>query len=246
MARPADLIHLISATAFVSSGAVMATLSRPAPPTPLPIAFEALTYDMVGPGPEIPLPDLVRLYVQPQNAVMWALLVVLWLLVLVDAIGRYLEPGDASRTGAPLSVALLSGAVWPWLQDASPLAGAGGALLMLGASLVAAIRAQGQRRPGPGFMAGWSLTLSLGAIAMLISTPLGLSTAQTAVVAMLPSALLGMAAQGRLGRSIAFAVAVIWAFCAVAVTTMGTGSGVALAAIIGTSGMGVALVRAAT
>ena len=76
--------------------------------------------------------------------------------------------------------------------------------------------------------------------------PLLLTTPQTAILAILPGSVIGMIAQERLQRSLAFSIAIIWAFCAVAITTMASSPGVALAAIIGISGMGVVLVRAAT
>ena len=246
MARMSEKIYLVSATTFVASSAVLATLGRPAPPIVPPIAFEALPDGMMGRLADLPAATLPQLYIQPQNAVMWLLLIVLWLLLLADAIGQYLDPSDRNRACPPLSLALLTGAVWPWLVGVSTAGAAIGAMLMLAASLLATVRARGQRRPGPGFLAGWSLTLGTAMLATLAAAPIGLNTPQTAILAILPSALIGMFAQEWLGRSIAFAVATIWAFCAVAVTTMGTSPGVALAAIIGISGMGVVLVRAAT
>ncbi|TBN39423.1 hypothetical protein EYE42_10370 [Paracoccus subflavus] len=241
-----EKIYLASATAFVASSAVLATLGRPPMPVVPPLTFETLPDGMMGPLADLPMATLPQLYIQPQNAVMWLLLVVLWLLLLADAVGQYLDPSDQNRVWPPLSLALLTAAIWPWLVGISTTAAMIGAMLMLAASLTAAVRARGQRRPGPGFMAGWSLTLGTATLATLATEPIGLSTSQTAIVAILPSALIGMFAQEWLGRSITFAVATIWAFCAVAVTTMGTSPGVALAAIIGISGMGVVLVRAAT
>ena len=117
---------------------------------------------------------------------------------------------------------------------------------MLTAALSGAIRARGQRRPAPAFLAGWSVALGTATVATLIGVPMSLTTPQTAILAILPGAVIGMIAQERLERSLGFSLAIIWAFCAVAISTMGSSPGVALAAIIGISGMGVVLVRAAT
>lgn len=248
MARVSGTIHLVSATLFVASGAVLATRARPEAEIAGPAAGELAPYAMIGPMDALPGATLSDLYLHPQNIVMWLLVVALWLLVLVDAVGQYLDPAPKGRDPVwpPLSLALVTGAIWPWLSGVSTTAALVGAALMLAASLTAAIRAKGQRRPGPGFLAGWSLTLVTAALATLAALPFGLSTSQTAIVAILPGALIGMFAQEWIGRSIAFAGAMIWAFCAVAVTTMGSSPGVALAAILGISAMGVVLVRAAT
>lgn len=248
MARVSEKTYLASATAFVASSAALAIRGRPEPEIAAAAMLDLSPYGMIAPPQDLPGASLPELYLQPQNLVMWLLVGVLWMLLLADAITQYLEPSDtgADPVWPPLTLALLTGAVWPWLVGVSTAAALTGAMLMLAASLLAAIRARGQRRPGPGFLAGWSLALGTATLATLAAMPFALTTPQTAIVAILPSALIGMFAQEWMGRSIAFSGAVIWAFCAVAATTMGSSPGVALAAIIGISAMGVVLVRAAT
>ncbi|MFC3628423.1 hypothetical protein ACFOM8_03090 [Paracoccus angustae] len=248
MARAAEILYLASVTIFVASSAVLATLGRPAVQIAAPILPLAHSHDPLELAAVLPVATLPQLYLQPQNPLMWALLIVLWLTLLADGIGQYLDPSDHGPHPAwlPLSFALAVGALWPWLVGLHKPLATLGALLMLTATLSGAMRARGQRRPAPGFLAGWSLALGTATLASLIGAPLDLTTPQTAIVAILPGAVIGMAAQERLDGSLGFSVAMIWAFCAVAVTTMASSPGVALAAIIGISGMGVVFVRAAT
>lgn len=248
MARAADILYLGSVTIFVASGLSLATLGRPAVQIIAPGLLQIPGHDLFGNGIAIPAATLPQLYVQPQNPLMWALLIVLWALLLLDGVGQYLDPSDHDPHPAwrPLSMALIWGAAWPWLVGFHKPLATLGALLMLTAALSGAIRARGQRRPAPAFLAGWGLALGTATVATLIGAPLSLTTPQTAILAILPGAVIGMIAQERLGRSLGFSLAMIWAFCAVAISTMGSNPGVALAAIIGISGMGVVLVRAAT
>ncbi|WEF24071.1 hypothetical protein [Paracoccus sp. S3-43] len=244
----AEILYLGSVTVFVASGLTLATLGRPAIQLAAPIRPQTLTDGPLDLARVLPTVTLPQLYVQPQNLLMWALLVTLWLMLLADAIGQYLAPSDrgSPRAWLPLSLGLIGGAVWPWLVGVHKPLATLGALLMLTAALFGAIRACGQHRPALGFLAGWSLALGTATLATLIGAPLSLTTSQTAILAILPGAVIGMVAQERLDGSLGFSLAMIWAFCAVAVTTMGSSPGVALAAIIGISGMGVVLVRAAT
>ncbi len=248
MARAADILYLGSVTIFVASGLSLATLGRPAEQIVAPGLIQGPSFDLLDLDGAITVATLPQLYVQPQNLLMWALLAVLWGLLLLDGIGQYLDPDDHGPDPAwhPLTLALAVGAAWPWLVVFHKPLATLGALLMLTAALSGAIRARGQRRPAPAFLAGWSLALGTATIATLIGAPLSLSTPQTAILAILPGAVIGMIVQDRLGRSLGFSLAMIWAFCAVAISTMGSNPGVALAAIIGISGMGVVLVRAAT
>lgn len=248
MARAADILYLGSVTIFIASSLTLATLGRPAVQIVAADFSQGPSRDAFGIGGTVPVAILPQLYIQPQNPLMWALLLTLWALLLLDGIGQYLEPSDEGPYPAwrPLSLALLGGAIWPWLVGVHKPLATLGALLMLTAALSGAIRARGQRRPAPAFLAGWGVALGTGTVATLIGAPLLLTTPQTAILAILPGSVIGMIAQERLQRSLAFSIAIIWAFCAVAITTMASSPGVALAAIIGISGMGVVLVRAAT
>lgn len=248
MGRGADIFHLGSVTIFIASGILLATLNRPGARDAAPDLSQGPVLDAFGLGPNLPVASLPQLYLQPQNPLMWVLLLTLWGLLLLDGIGQYLDPSDLGpNPAAPLlSLALLGGAVWPWLAALNKPLATLGALLMMAAALSGAIRARGQCRPAPAFLAGWSVALATATVATLIGGPLSLTTPQTAILAILPGAVIGMIGQERLGRSLGFSIAIIWAFCAVAISTMASHPGVALAAIIGISGMGLVLVRAAT
>lgn len=248
MARAADIVYLGSVAIFVTSGLLLATFGRPAAQIIAPNLSRGPDYNLFGTDAVISAATLPQLYVQPQNLLMWGLLVVLWGVLLMDGVGQYLDPDDHSPRPAwrSLSLALLAGAAWPWFVAAHGPTATLGALLMLAAALSGAIRARRQGRPAPGFFAGWSLALCTATVATLIGAPLSLTTPQTAILAILPGTMIGMIAQARLNRSLGFSLAIIWAFCAVALSTMGSNLGVALAAIVGISVMGVALVRAAT
>ena len=74
----------------------------------------------------------------------------------------------------------------------------------------------------------------------------GLSAQVVSAVAILPAAALGMAAQMWIGPSVGYSVALIWAFCGLAISTMGSDPMIALAAIIGISAMATVLIRAAS
>lgn len=248
MARVSEILYLGAVTIFVASSAVLATLGRPAVQIAAPILPQSYAHGALDFAPTVPVATLPQLYVQPQNLLMWALLVALWLTLLADGIGQYLDPSDHGPypVWRPMSLALAGGAIWPLLVGVNKPLATLGAMLMLTAALSAAIRARGQRRPAPGFLAGWSVALGTATLASLIGEPLSLTTPQTAILAILPGAMIGMIAQERLEGTLAFSMVMIWAFCAVAITTMSSSPGVALAAIIGISGMGVVLVRAAT
>lgn len=248
MARMAEIGYLGAVMVFVASGLTLATLGRPALPIAGPTLPEDFSYGPFQLDAPAQVASLPELYVQPQNPLMWSLLVMLWLLLILDGVGQYLDPSDRGPLPAwpPLTLCLVVGAIWPWIVGLSAPLATLGALLMLTGALTGALRARGQRRPAAGVLAGWCLAVGTATVATLIGAPLALNTAQTAILAILPGALIGMAVQGWLGRSISFSLAMIWAFCALAVTTMGSSPGVALAAIIGISGMGVVLVRAAT
>lgn len=247
MARIADISYVGAAAMFAVSGIVLATLPRPAVQIAAPILPQSAPSPLEL-APVLPVATLPQLYVQPQSLLMWALLIVLWAMLLGDAISQLLHPPEQRRNAAwvPLSFALMGGAIWPWLVGVNKPLATLGALLMLTAALCGAIRTRGQGRPATAFLAGWALALGTATLATLIGAPLNLSTPQTAILAILPGAVIGMIAQDRLGKSLGFSLAMIWAFCAIAITTMGSSPGVALAAIIGISGMGVVLVRAAT
>lgn len=247
MTRNGSLLHLVTAAIFVIAGlrhalfaprAVVTDSAHLAGPLlPLPVA------------PQVPIPSF---YLDPDNPLMWALLIAIWAMVLLDAVGQWIDPTDskALRDGRPrvwplIVVAVGGAALWPGLSGhpavLTVIAGTGAGLMIVGAR-----RAAGRHRPAIGFFAGWATAVASAALAQLASTQLGLPGHVIPVIAILPAAAVGMAAQLWIGPSIGYSAALIWAFCGLAISTMGTDPMIALAAILGISAMASVLVRAAS
>lgn len=254
--RFGHIAQAFSTMTFVASSFAFALHSRP---PSLPGAFDATGQQLIpislsfsDPPPAVVLPQL---YLSPENPVMWLLLILLWTLLALDVVGQILDSSDnynLSAMSAPrvtwpfLSLALLCGAIWPWMVDSDPVLVVLGALVMLVATVVAAIRTRGQKRPAIGFLAGWSTAICVAALAAWVATILNLSMPMAAALTILPGALIGMAAQDSIGQSIAYSAALIWAFFAIAMTTMGNSPITALAAIFGITAMAIVLIRAAS
>ncbi|QBX33719.1 hypothetical protein E4191_02530 [Paracoccus liaowanqingii] len=205
-------------------------------------------------GPALPsvVLSIPQIYLNPGNPLMWALLVTVWMMVLLDAVGQWLDPSDEplSRAGRPrvwplTTTAMLCAAAWPLMLDRPLLLTAATAISAICAT-VGARRAAGRHRPAVGFLAGWATAMTSAALAGLISDRFGLPLQAISALAILPGAAVGMAAQIWIGPSIGYSAALIWAFCALTVTTMGSDPMIALAAILGISAMAAVLVRAAS
>ncbi|WCR11472.1 hypothetical protein JHW45_03485 [Paracoccus stylophorae] len=245
----ARIVQLVAAAAFVVGGLVLAFRPRPVPRLSQldgidgPLFSLSLGFD--DPSRALLIPQL---YVRPENPVMWALLLAVFAAVAGDAIARSGAAPKARhmRAWPYLSIALLAGAVGPWLLKPVPMAAAG--LLLVGAVAAtgAAIRTTGQRRGAIGFLAGWMTGVASAAVAAELGRYGGFSAGQTAVLAILPAAIIGMAVQVRLARSFAYSAALIWAFCALAITTMASAPATALAATLGIAAMTAVLIRAAS
>lgn len=198
---------------------------------------------------------LPQLYLSPENPLMWALLIVLWSLLSLDAARQFFHPSESGQLSATfsqtevwplLSLALVAGAVWPWMMNSAAIPVISGAIFMMFATISVAARGRNSRRPALGFLAGWATAICIASVAAWIAHRLSLSVAQTASMAILPGALVGLAAQEWIGPSIAFPAALIWAFCAIAITTMSASPMIALAAIIAISATAIVLIRAAS
>lgn len=240
-------MHLVVAAIFVICGVIFAMqpdariitdAARLAAPLLPPVAPTSIA--------------IPHLYLNPDNLLMWMLLIAVWMMVMLDAVGQWIDPSDDEpiRAGRPrvwpmLLGALVLASVWPLLIDNSgvlTLASVAGAV----AATVGARRAAGRHRPAIGFLAGWATALASAALAELTAVQFGLSAQVVSAVAILPAAALGMAAQMWIGPSVGYSVALIWAFCGLAISTMGSDPMIALAAIIGISAMATVLIRAAS
>lgn len=189
--------------------------------------------------------ELVWLFLHPGGVVMWMLLFALLLLLAQDAVGQFLDLSHAPG-GAALVLSLIAWSIWPWLLRGVPSAGAVLALVAMVAALRAAALSAKALRPATGFLAGWSIAVAGATLAGLIGAEIGLTLQKAAIAAMLPAALIGMVWQARIGGAFSYSAALIWAFCGVAASTMASDPSVAVAAIIGTTAMTVALIRAAS
>lgn len=266
MSRLGNLIHLILSAAFVLSGVgfVLSAQDMPRlasldPPDAAMLSLAPVS-DAPLPGAAIEGLSLPQIFLDPNNLVMWALLLSIWAALMLDALGEWLEvdqttgphPRQPLRQTAgpdvrwPLAAGLAFGTIWPWLIDAAQLVAAVGAALAAAALYLATVRAAGLRRPAIGFLAGWSLCLATVMLASQVGNWLDMSLAQAAILAILPAAGFGIAGQLRLGRRIGFSVALIWAFCGLALTTMGVSPMTAIAAILGIAAMATVLIRAAS
>ncbi|MDP5307501.1 hypothetical protein [Paracoccus spongiarum] len=256
MARLGHLLQIASAAGFLASGALFA-ITRPDDPrlaSPMP-ALDALTTGL--PLPRIEGPFLPHLFLNPQNIVMWALLMSIWVAVATDALGQLTDPSEGAgrrrlaavvrlRVWPMLVPALLLAALWPWLLEPAPRIAGVMAVAAALLAFLAAWRGVAQRRPALGFLAGWSVGLASATLAAQIAAPAGMSLAQMATLAILPAAGSGVAAQILLGRGIGVSVALIWAFCGLAMTTMGVSPMTAIAAILAIVVMAAVLVSAAS
>lgn len=192
-----------------------------------------------------------RLYLQPINFLMWSLLAAVWITVALDVVGQWIDPTEQRRSAGPrvrklVLVALVAAAAAPWLFPRAPLGLAAMMALASGSAVIAAHRAAGRQRPAIGFLAGWLTAVTSAAMAALVGTQFEMPMEWVAALAILPATAFGMAAQMWIGQSIGYSAALIWAFCALAITTMSSDPTIALAAILGIAGMASVLVRAAS
>lgn len=248
MTRLGTLLQISASAIFVTAGLVYACCAAD------PLTHQ--TDDLIGPVLPHGWPSVVlsipQIYLNPGNPLMWALLVTVWMMVLLDATGQWLDPSDEPQLRAdrprvwPLTTAaMLCAAAWPLMVDQPLLLTAATAVSALCAT-VGARRAAGRHRPAVGFFAGWATAMTSAALAGLVSARFGLPLQAISALAILPGAAVGMAAQVWIGPSIGYSAALIWAFCALTVTTMGSDPMIALAAILGISAMAAVLVRAAS
>lgn len=152
---------------------------------------------------------------------------------------------------APLSVALLAGALWPWITQAHAGIAAAVAAIMMQAALVAVVR--GQRDGGSirqsaavGLFAGWATVAAHAAFASFMVQGIGVETAAAGVAAMLLCAVTGVFVQLRIGGSTSYSIGMIWALTGIAIVTINTEPMIAMSAVLGIAGMAWVLVRAAT
>lgn len=254
MVRVGNLVQTAATAIFVIAGLRFA--ARPHPPALDELASARLMGPLLPPPPQIQTAGaatIPQLYLDPVNAMMWSLLAAVLIMVLLDAAGQWIDYSDSAtlrggraRIWPLFSAALVSAALWPWLFTEHAGWLTIGTAITAMAAVAAARRGAGRQRPAIGFFAGWATAVFSAALAGFAAARLALPVQTLAALAILPGAAIGMAAQLWIGPSIGYSAALIWAFCGLAVSTMGSDPIIALAAILGISGMATVLVRAAS
>ena len=242
-----SMILVVSGLAFTDKAAPLPLLVLDSPRSSGPLLPPPLQID-----PDVAL-IIPQMYLDPVNILMWGLLIVVWGVLLLDGVGQIIDPSDNSEARQfhgpiwPLiSAAMAVAAAWPWVFGHTPelmLIGTGTTTVL---ATAAARRSAGRDRPAISFFAGWTTAVFSAALAGYASARFGLPVQALSALAILPGAAIGMAAQMWIGPSIGYCSAMIWAFCAFAITTMGSDPVVALAAVLGISAMATVLVRAAS
>lgn len=158
---------------------------------------------------------------------------------------------NAPSEHAPLALALVLGAIWPWIIHEHQATGFVMALAMLSLALTSAIRGQRdgsmiRRMQSVGMFAGWATAVTYAAFATLLNNHLGIPAVASTVAAMLMCAAAGVLVQLRLGGTFSYSVAIIWSLVGLALATMSSDATIAMVAIIGISAMAIVLVRAAS
>ncbi|MFN3525177.1 MAG: hypothetical protein ACK4YU_03735 [Paracoccus sp. (in: a-proteobacteria)] len=254
MARIGTLFHGLAAATFVGAGAVTA-FNAPPPVAPVLTLNLGSTVNLLS-SPQMAISDGARLasaYLIPDNVLMWSLLLAVWLMVVLDAVGQCIDPSEVRNrpvrhpgiwTFYAAALLIAAGASW-FLRD-SPAGLAISLALATAAAIMASRRAAGRQRPAVGFFAGWLTAVMSAALAVAASNQFAMPLPAVAAIAILPAAAIGMAAQIWIGPSIGYSAAMIWAFCGLAVSTSGSDPLIALSAIVGIAGMAIVLVRAAS
>lgn len=151
----------------------------------------------------------------------------------------------------PLILALLAGAVWPWLLVQHPVVGFALSAVTLAGTLAAALRglrlgAVVNRSSTLGFVAGWALLACLTVFAGLLQQRLGVPQTIAVGIAMLIGAMAAVSIQLRMPHRIGFSVALIWGLIGIAASTVTTNATIATATVVAIAIIAVALVRVTT
>ena len=271
MQRFSAIFASLAVMLFVISGLLFA-VSPPSQPMALPMTaastqLAAMT-SLVMPGltdaPATGALDLYSLFLRPDNLVLWGLLLAVWIALAAHALRvlhhqRLTEHDsvalhrldNAPSEHAPLALALIIGAIWPWIIREHPGPGFVMAVAMLSLALTSAIRGQRdgsliRRAQSVGMFAGWATAVTYAAFASLLNNHLGIPAVAATVAAMLMCAAAGVIIQLRLGGTFICSVAIIWSLVGLALATMSADATIAMVAIIGISAMAIVLVRAAS
>ena len=297
MERISAIFASLAVMLFIISSLMFAVSPQTAPMAlPMTAASTQLAAmtSLVMPGltdaPAVGTLDLHSLFLRPDNAILWILLIAVWVALAAHALGVLQrqrltdragaaaerarpvasglaadEPGpptaheiaaqhrvdNAPSEHAPLTLALIIGAIWPWIIRDHPALGFVMAMAMLSLALTSAIRGQRdgnliRRVQSVGMFTGWATAVTYAAFATLLNNHLGISAVAATVAAMLLCAVAGVTIQLRLSGIFSYSVAIIWSLVGLALATMSSDATIAMVAIIGISAMAIVLVRAAS
>lgn len=207
-----------------------------------------------------PAPGMAR----PTGIALRSLLAGVWVAVALHAV-RCLLAETSRRTAPrtrtlslrenrvaehlPFVIALLAAAAWPWVaEQQGRIAGLALSALMVAASLWHSLsrRYRGHNitlRGGADVFAGWAMVGLYASFAAILVSDLGMSAALAAVVSTLLMVASAAEVQLRLGGSVGFSFAVIWALIGTAANAMQTELTVATSAIIAIAALVAVLVR---
>lgn len=261
MSRTGAILLYPATLAFIASSVTF--VLRPGS-APSPVPYNEMV-ELLSPQPfyqhEALRRNLSEMFLDPQDAGMLGLLVMVWAALTHHALRQLFEPrhiGGSGEAGAgtddapaPLIAGLVLGAVWPWLAPLYPLPA-----FILSSAMLAGFLAAAQKgvRTGPrierssslGFVAGWALLVCLSAFAVMVQDRLGVPQSIAAAVAILIGTAATVGVQLQLGKRIGFSVAVIWGLIGIAAGTVASDATIATATVLAISVIAVALVRVTT
>lgn len=191
--------------------------------------------------------DLPLMQMRPDGPFV-LLLLTLWGLALSESAGQIIDPTpDAdNRLMSAHAAGLGLGAIWPWLILPAPLLAALVAVVSALCAVRAAVLVKDEARPGIGILAGWSTMAATAMTAAVVGQATGLNLASVMMLAVIAGTVLAALAMTRLGKAVAYPLAVIGWLSALVVAMLGVSTGVTLAAIIAITAMTLALVRSVT
>lgn len=223
--------------------------------------------DLIAPiAAQLPI-DMVDVLLVPRSAASLSLLLILGCALAYHALRRWsveVAPTDGRRRlmlrrgaegsvarHAPLALGLIAGALWPWLETSRPLTALALAGIMATGLIIAAligVRQDGRPRKSAAlcFVAGWATLAASAMLASWLQGGLGAPPLLASSIGLTSAAILTVAVQLRLGRTISYSVAVILGLVTIAAGAMLASVGMAAVAVLAIAVIAFALVQVST